>query len=225
MPLVLLHGVGHGPTAWQPVVDVVGLSRPVLAPWLRGLRPGRQEDFDLDAAVGAVTQQLQLYGHQRIALVGLSLGAVVATRLAATEPELIDRLLLAVPMLTPPRWLLAAQRGAVALTPRRMFTQQGITKESVRSALAAVGGLDLRSDLGRLPVAPLLVVGGSDRAGLAAATEIEARLPQAERRTVPGSGPDLLRDAGAEFARFVADWLTAPVRSANRTEPPDTEHD
>lgn len=208
LPLVLLHGVGQGPTAWQPVVDVVGLSRPVLAPWLQGLRPGRQEKFELDAAVGAVAQQLQLHGHERVALVGVSLGAVVATRLAATQPELVERLLLGAPMFSPPRWAVAAQRGVVALTPRRVFSRQGVTKDSVRTALAAVAALDLRTDLGRLAAPPLVVVGARDRAAQEAAAEIERRVPGTIREQIPGAGPDLLREAGAEFGRIVGIWLT-----------------
>lgn len=206
--LVLLHGVGQGPTAWQPVVDVVGLSRPVLAPWLRGLRPGRREDFELDAAAGAVEQQIQLQGHPRVALVGVSLGAVVATRLAATRPELIERLLLASPVAAPRRWVTAAQRGVVALTPRRVFSRQGTTKAGVRSALAVVASLDLRADLGKLEIAPLVVVGAGDRAAQEAAADIDRRVAGTTREQIAGAGADLLRDAGPEFGRIVGDWLS-----------------
>lgn len=208
IPLVLLHGVGQGPTAWQPVVDVVGTSRAVLAPWLRGLRPGRKEGFELDAAVAAVAQQLELNGHQRVALVGASLGGVVAVRLAATRPELVDRLLLASPTISPPRWVLAAQRGVVALTPRRVFTNQGVTKDSVRTALGAVAALDLRADLGALAIPPLVVVGAQDRSAREAVAEIQRRVPGTIRKEIAGAGQDLLRDAGPEFGRIVGEWLS-----------------
>lgn len=208
-PLVLLHGVGQGPTAWQPVVDVIGMSRPVLAPWLRGLQPGRQEEFDLDAAAGAVAQTLQLHGYERVALVGSSLGAVVATRLAATQPDLVERLLLAAPVIAPPRWALAAQRGVLALTPRRVFTDRGVTKDSVRTALAAVAALDLQGDLTRLTTPPLVVVGSGDTVGRQAAAEIERRVRGTTRRELAGAGPDLLRDAGPAFGEVVAQWLGA----------------
>ena len=207
-PLVLLHGDRQGPTAWQPVVDVVGMSRPVLAPWLKGLRPGRSEEFALDDAVGAVVQQLQLNGYERVALVGISLGAVVATRLAAHEPGLVDRLLLAAPAVAPPRWVVAAQRGVVALTPRRVFSRQGVTKDSVRTALAAVAGLHLHADLGQLTVPPLVVVGATDRSAMEAATEIERRVPGTTREQIAGAGHDLLRDAGPALGRVIGDWLS-----------------
>ena len=104
--------------------------------------------------------------------------------------------------------MVAAQRGVVALTPRRVFNRQGVTKESVRTALAAVAGLDLRSELGKLAVPPLVVVGAGDRAGQEAAAEIERRVPGTTREQIAGAGQDLLRDAGPEFGRIVGDWLT-----------------
>lgn len=207
LPLVLLHGIGQGPMAWQAVVDVVGTSRQVLAPWLPGTRPGRIERFDVDAAAGEIATRISLSGFPRVALVGHSLGAVVAARLAATEPDLIDRMVLASPIVSPPGWVTAVQRGVVAVTPRGVFSRQGVTKGAVRSALAAVSGLDLRPDLGRVTCPVLLVVGSRDRAGRLAADEVVRHLPDASRRVLDGAGADLLRDAGPAFGQLVSDWL------------------
>lgn len=207
LPLVLLHGIGQGPMAWQPVVDVVGTSRPVLAPWLPGTRPGRVERFDVDAAAGETAQRIRLSGFSRVALVGHSLGTVVAARLAANEPDLVDRMLLASPIVSPPAWVTAVQRGVVAVTPRGVFSRQGVTKGAVRSALAAVSGLDLRADLSRVTSPVLAVIGSRDRFARLASDEIGRRVPGSSTRILDSAGPDLLRDAGPAFGQLVAEWL------------------
>jgi 3-oxoadipate enol-lactonase len=72
LTLVLLHGIGTGPSAWQPQLDALG-ERDVVAP---NLVPAFRRGFE--AAVDEVSTLVQSADE----VCGLSLGALVALRVA-----------------------------------------------------------------------------------------------------------------------------------------------
>jgi 3-oxoadipate enol-lactonase len=83
--LILLHGIGTGPSAWEPQIEALSGDREVLAP---DLVPAYRRG--LEAAVDEVRRIASV--HRPVALCGLSLGAVVALRVAAERFEEEDRL-------------------------------------------------------------------------------------------------------------------------------------
>ena len=102
------------------------------------------------------------------------------------------------------------QRGVVALTPRGVFTRRGVTKDSVRRALAAVADIDLGADLARSAVPPYVVIGSRDRSAALAEAEISRRAPGATTKVIDGAGQDLLGDAGPALGQIIAEWLSRP---------------
>ena len=85
-PLVLLHGLGTGPEAWQPQAAALSGSRKVIAPPL-ALSP----NF---TAEGASAQLWESLDADAVDLCGLSLGELVALRAALDEPSRVGRLVL-----------------------------------------------------------------------------------------------------------------------------------
>lgn len=85
MTLILLHGIGTGPSAWEPQIQALSGDREVLAP---DLVPAYRRG--LEAAVDEVTRLASSYGS--VELCGLSLGGLVALRVAAERFEENDRL-------------------------------------------------------------------------------------------------------------------------------------
>jgi 3-oxoadipate enol-lactonase len=96
-PIVLVHGLGGAALNWADVAPVLAAERRVLVPEL----PGHGGSTPLPVVpnlavfadrVGAVAE---LEGFAPAALVGHSLGAVVAVRLAVRRPDLVESLVLA----------------------------------------------------------------------------------------------------------------------------------
>jgi 3-oxoadipate enol-lactonase len=83
--LILLHGIGTGPGAWEPQIQALSADREVLAP---DLVPAYRRG--LEAAVEEVRRIASTY--RPVTLCGLSLGALVALRAAAERFEEEDRL-------------------------------------------------------------------------------------------------------------------------------------
>lgn len=118
--VVLLHGISSGAASWLDVALPLGSQARVLAwdaPGYGASTPLAQPaPTDADYA-GALARSLDVLGLRRCVLVGHSLGALMAARLACTaEPGLIEQLVLISP---------AGGYGAPAKAEQRAKVRQG----------------------------------------------------------------------------------------------------
>ncbi|HET9632051.1 MAG TPA: alpha/beta hydrolase [Terrabacter sp.] len=206
-PLVLLHGLGQSPIAWQDFVSAYGAGRPMSAPWMRGLKPKDPVGFDLGAAASGVADELELQGVRQADFVGVSVGASVALRLAVERPELVGRLVLGGALVRPSKGALRMQRLAMRLVPEGKLVDAGVSRPRMLAVLDALKGFDGTESL-RTVTAPVLVVAGSrDKAGLAAAQQLSAQLPAARLQVIDGAGPLLNTESARELADLTHAFL------------------
>ena len=98
LPLVLLHGIGSNAESWRDqLADLADLRHVVAwdAPGYGASTPlatERPSPADYAARLGVLLDAL---GLERIALVGHSLGALIAGAFAASRPRQVERLILA----------------------------------------------------------------------------------------------------------------------------------
>lgn len=97
VPVVLLHPLGSDARFWDPVlpelasgIDAVALDLPG-----HGTAPLVDDPASIRSWSAAVLEQLDRLGHERVVLVGISLGGLVAQHLAATAGDRVERVVLA----------------------------------------------------------------------------------------------------------------------------------
>jgi pimeloyl-ACP methyl ester carboxylesterase len=97
-PILLVHGIGSNADTWQPVFDLLaGQGAPVIAVDLPGHGESSKEpgDYSLGAMASTLRDLLDLLGHERVHLVGHSLGGGISLQFAYQFPARVDRLILA----------------------------------------------------------------------------------------------------------------------------------
>lgn len=206
-PLVLLHGSGQRPPVWQDVVTDLGADRPMLAPWLKGLKPGDAIGFDMATAAATVASELELRGAPPADVCGLNLGALVALRVAVAHPERVRRVVLISGFVVPPKAALKMQRTMLRLVPEKRLLAGGVPKKLVLEGLDAMIASDMSTTLADVKVPVLVVAGADDPAGAANAEQLRRGLPDARVMTIPGAGADVVRDQPAALAAALREFL------------------
>ena len=94
--VVLIHGIASRAAQWEQVMAALAEDYRVIAPDLlgHGLSAKPRGDYSLGAQACGVRDLLAALGHDRITLVGHSLGGGIAMQFAYQFPERIERLAL-----------------------------------------------------------------------------------------------------------------------------------
>ena len=238
LPLVLLHGIWDTWQTFEPAALRLATERTVHALDLRGHGESSKPDEgyeagDYAADVLAVLAQL---GHERVALLGFSLGALVASQLVATQPAGIARLILEDPPYNPEadvrgraawlRTLLELKRqpfeavveGLAELNPTR---DRETIELSARALLNTADG-PFRASLERTEAVavpdllrnwrrPILILQADPALGAALGDagreELRAAVPQAQVIGFPGSGHLIHAEQADAFVAAVGSFL------------------
>lgn len=240
-PLVLLPGMNCSARLWAPV-----LGSGQLDPWLSDLRQPRVHGRSLDDCVDRLLERLP----SRFALVGHSLGAIVALALTRRAPDRVRRLALLAANPRPPRpeqqdaW--SAQRRALAEGASARSLQEQLLpvlvpagrraelRQAVLEMADDVGERDLddqlaiqqsrvdeRPALTRIGVPTLLVAGAEDAlVPVARHDEIRAQVTAATAVVLPRTGHLAPLEEPGQVAAALARWLTEPASDAQLAQQP-----
>jgi pimeloyl-ACP methyl ester carboxylesterase len=94
--LLLIHGITSSSATWDPVIPALAEHAHVIAPDLRGHGDSDKPrgDYSLGAFASGLRDLLEYLGHERVTIVGHSLGGGVAMQFAYQHPEYCQRLVL-----------------------------------------------------------------------------------------------------------------------------------
>lgn len=207
--VVFLHGVGAGPASWRRVLADLPPGYRGTAPPILGLSDVPEPAVDpapltFARAAEDVIAGLDRDGIDRAHVCGLSLGAMVALRVAVDHPDRVASLVLSGGQVHPPRALMALQSAILRVLPERFAVPEGMTRDRFLSALDAASHADFRGDLAHVTVPTLVLCGSRDRPNLPAARALAAGIPGARLRVLIGGGHELNTDMPAEFAAELA---------------------
>lgn len=98
-PLILLHGLGANRQKWNPLVNILDKTKwRIIAPDLFGFGDSPKpewSEYDVQIHAKMVTATLKRKKlRKNLTIVGHSMGCLVAVHIAATNPDLVKRLVL-----------------------------------------------------------------------------------------------------------------------------------
>ncbi|MBI5721708.1 MAG: alpha/beta fold hydrolase [Burkholderiales bacterium] len=218
--VVLLHALATHGELWRPQWPAWSMAFRLIAIDLpgHGMSPAPTAPMTLADYADQVAAALDALGIQRAAVVGLSLGGMVAQAFALRQPGRVRSLVLAhttartLPAVrviwderlaqfereglekqvepTLGRWFAPAFAGASPLTMAWVARQIRATSSAgYTSAISAIRALDHFDRLGEISMPALVVAGDADAAiPLQAASALTERLPRAERFVLKDAG-------------------------------------
>lgn len=230
-PIVLVHGMGTGASAWAPQLADLQDAHSLLAPFLPGYG-GTSGPFTLDAARDRVVRLIHEHTQPPVHLCGLSLGALVALDIAHHHPKLVASLVLTAGFVSLPQ-ASVEQNEQVADIVRTYdaatFAQDvlpGLVRdvpEAYREqALKEIGSLT-PSDLAELVacdfdaniwissvhVPALVLCGSQDALNLPLSQELARRLPSATIELIPDAGHVANLDTPKAFSERLRHFVQA----------------
>ncbi|MGX2993212.1 alpha/beta fold hydrolase [Streptomyces sp. JNUCC 64] len=205
--VVLLHALGERGADWDEVAPVLARDRRVYVPDLRGHgRSDRPGAYAAERLRDDVLGLLDVWGRDRVDLVGHSLGGVVAHLVASHRPERVRRLVLEdVPV----------PRPRDPVPPVRPDGEPDFDWDAVLAVRRWLDRPDPRwlAGLARITAPTLAVAGGPGshlpQEGVA---ELVRRVPDGRLVTIP-VGHLVHRAAPTEFTAAVTAFLDAPPPS------------
>ena len=213
VPVEFIHDLGQEPGAWDGVIALMPEWADCAAPTIPSVTAPAREPFSLDVAARWVAGDLIDRSEEDGIVVGLSLGSLIAVRLAALEPGLVRGLVLASPFVRAPRMFMRMQRTMLGVLPNRALSGptvaeggSGLTKANLLEVLDEMSAADLRHDLAQLECPVLVLAGGNDRAGRRGAAEVAELVPNAQFQVIPGVGRDWNVTHPERFSAAISTW-------------------
>jgi len=124
------------------------------------------------------------------------------------------------PLVRPSKGALRMQRLAMRLVPESKLVDAGVSRPRMLAVLDALKGFDGTESLRQVTVPVLLVAGGRDKAGIAAAQQLAALLRDSEVAVIEGAGSVLNTEAPRELADLTIRFLDA---DADTNPDPDAD--
>lgn len=208
--LAFVHGLGQLPQTWQDQVTAMPSGDfKAVAPWVKGLRPGRLGDFSVAAAADDLLGLLNANGVESMGIVGSGLGAVVALAAAERAPGCVSDLVLEGAQARHGRLAIGGQKALIRAMPDARWAATGLDRGTVLAVLDGLAGLDLTPGLPTVSARTLLVVGAHDRGQRAAADAIAAGVPGARVEVVSDAADPVHLTAPEAFTRLLWSFLGA----------------
>lgn len=219
--VVLIHGLSGSGRWWVYNVHALAQQYRVYNVDVVGFGRSRGQHLLLQEAGGWLAEWLQVAGITQAHLVGHSMGGYIATEVAATVPDVVQRLVLVDALVLPMGPGLI--RHALDLARAARYMRLGFLPVLVSDVLRAgprtmwratrdVLSADLSSKLGAVQAETLVIWGEKDTLlDPELGRELAQRLPRARFVCVEGAGHNPMWDRPQRFNELLLDFLADDI--------------
>lgn len=204
MKTLLIHGLGQNAASWNDTLAVLPDSWDIEAPSLLDL-PGAQPEYEgLYRAFCSYCAAME----DRLNLVGLSLGAILALHYASEHPDRVGKIALIGAQYRMPRFLLLVQDILFRLMPGAAFEESGLKKSDFIRLTHTMSRLDFTGRLAQVQCPACVLCGEKDGPNQKAARELSLKLPQAQLHIIPNAGHEVNKDQPEKLAEILTAFFS-----------------
>jgi len=221
-PVLLVHGLAGSSDWWVRNFDVLSRDHAVYLVDLPGFGSMRKyaKQFSVAGSAQWLAELLAALNLHQVALVGHSMGGLIAAIFAARYPERVTKLVLAAPAIALPHksvlpFVVPLMKQAMYIHPAFLPTFVRDTARAGPSILLRASrellNIDIKQELAKIAAPSLLIFGEHDPVVPALlGPKLQSEIPGSCLAILPRAGHILMYDQPDLFKRTVLEFLSKP---------------
>ena len=204
---ILVHGLGQTDKSWDKVKGILNQDNiNVETPNLFEIAKNYQLTYE---NVFTVFVDYCNSFSNKLNLVGLSLGGILAIDYAILHPEKVNSITLCGVPYEMPKKLLKIQNFIFKLMPKRTFENMGVSKENFIQLTNSMAELNIKEKISKLKCHTLVICGEKDSANIESANKLNENIKNSELKIIKNAEHEVNIDAPEKFAEIIKGFLVS----------------
>ncbi len=202
---ILVHGLGQTDKSWDRVKGILNQDNiNVETPNLFKIAKNYQLTYE--NLFTAFVDYCNSFSD-KLNLVGLSLGGILAIDYATLHPEKVNSIIICAVPYEIPKKLFKIQNFIFKFMPKRTFDNIGISKENFIQLTNSMAELNIEEKISKLKCPTIVVCGEKDSATIEGAKKLNEYIKNSELKIIKNAGHELNIDAPDKFAEIIKEFL------------------
>ena len=204
---ILVHGLGQIYKSWDKVKGILNQDNiNIETPNLFEIAKNYQLTYE---NVFTVFVDYCNSFSDKLNLVGLSLGGILAIDYAILHPEKVNSITLCGVPYEMPKKLLKIQNFIFKLMPKRTFENMGVSKENFIQLTNSMAELNIKEKISKLKCHTLVICGEKDSANIESANKLNENIKNSELKIIKNAEHEVNIDAPEKFAEIIKGFLVS----------------
>ena len=204
---ILVHGLGQTDKSWDKVKGILNQDNiNIETPNLFEIAKNYQLTYE---NVFTVFVDYCNSFSDKLNLVGLSLGGILAIDYAILHPEKVNSITLCGVPYEMPKKLLKIQNFIFKLMPKRTFENMGVSKENFIQLTNSMAELNIKEKISKLKCHTLVICGEKDSANIESANKLNENIKNSELKIIKNAEHEVNIDAPEKFAEIIKGFLVS----------------
>ena len=205
MTNILVHGLGQTDKSWDKVKEILNQDNiNVETPNLFEIAKNYQLTYE---NVFTVFVDYCNSFSDKLNLVGLSLGGILAIDYAILHPEKVNSITLCGVPYEIPKKLFKLQNFIFKFMPKKTFDNMGVSKENFIQLTNSMAELNIKEKVLKLKSPTLVLCGEKDSANIESANKLNENIKNSELKIIKDAGHEINIDAPEEIAEIIKKFV------------------
>ena len=201
---ILIHGMGQNGSSWDKVKTILNEDNiDVKTPNVFEIAKNYQLNYDnLYRAFADYCNGFK----EKLNLVGLSLGGILAIDYAVEYPQKVNSIILSGTPYELPKKLLRFQNFVFKFKPKKNFENIGISKKNFIELSNSLAELNIKFKVSKIQCNTLIICGERDNANIESVKQLHSNIKNSKIKIIKGAGHEINIDTPEEFANTIKEF-------------------
>lgn len=201
---ILIHGMGQNGSSWDKVKTILNEDNiDVKTPNVFEIAKNYQLNYDnLYRAFADYCNGFK----EKLNLVGLSLGGILAIDYAVEYPQKVNSIILSGTPYELPKKLLRFQNFVFKFIPKKNFKNIGISKKNFIELSNSLAELNIKFKISKIQCNTLIICGERDNANIESVKQLHSNIKNSKIKIIKGAGHEINIDTPEEFANTIKEF-------------------